>query len=150
MFPFRCDFFWFQFPFAAQYGDRAIFIVEDSARIDVAPFAQDSLVDDGIFFDDRPRHDDGIRNFRPFFDGDAVEDDRIADGTEDFRTFGDEGTLGRPLRTDEVRRETLVARVDTPMAVAQVDRRFSAMSPYCLPQAVDGADVLPVAFKGIA
>ena len=69
----------------------------------MASFAQDGLVDDGIFFDDRPRHDDGVRNFRPFFDGDAVEDDRIADGPEDFRTFGDEGTLGRALGTDEVR-----------------------------------------------
>ena len=104
MFPFRCNLFWFQFPFASQYGDRPVFIVEDGAGIDVAAFAQDGLVDDGIFFDDRTGHDDGIGDFRPFFDGDTVEDDRIADSPEDFRAFSDEGTLGRAVRPDEVRR----------------------------------------------
>ena len=109
------------------------------------------MLDGSARLDDGAAHNHGSLNGSTLLDDNAREEDGVVDRAVDFAAFGDHGVDDGCIAADLLAGLAGVAGVDLPVLIKQVDAGMTGVQDLHvgLPQAGDGADILPVAAEMI-
>ena len=107
----------------------------------------DAVLDGCARLDDSTAHDNCCFHGGALFDDNAGEQDGIVDRAVDLAAFGNHGVDDGGVTADLLAGTAGVAGIDLPVFIKQVDAGMLGVQHLHvgLPQAADGADILPVA-----
>ena len=124
-------------------------IAHAGAGLDAAALGDDGAADDGAVFDHDVRHDDAVGDLRAASDAASGGEDGVVDHALDLTALRHEALVDLGASCDVACGHGGVSGVDLVAARAvDVERRLLAQQIHIgLPEALDRADVLPVALK---